>query len=668
MAKTVVLLLLYITLYATNHLKNEPSPYLQQHKNNPVDWYPWGKEAFAKAKKEHKLIFLSIGYSTCHWCHVMARENFEDKEVATLLNRFYVSIKVDKEEYPQIDAYYQRVYKKLHKKGGGWPLNLILTPEKKTLFAATYIPKYASYNSEGMLFILKHFTTLSSSKQQNYLNKNTRLLRDKTHIHTSQNIQNLTNEQILKQFSKLFDTKNKGFGTHPKFPHPSMIKTLLNLYQITHNTQALEMAIQTLTAMAQSGLYDQVDGGFFRYCIDKKWQIPHFEKMLYSNAELIEVYTLAYTITKNPLYKKVLQESISMVERYFLEDGLYKSASNAESKNLQGDLQEGYYFLFQYDTTLEYLTQHKVSLSHAKEALAYLGIEEDGNIDGELSNPHITQMQPPQNINIVIKLLHDMRTKRAYPFIDYKRNTAWNALYISAKLKSSFINENYQKEALTSLQKLLTCNMKDGVLYHTSIANQPLRTEGVLEDYAFVIEALLMAYEKTLQKHYLTQAIDFFQKAQQKFYKNAQWYLSDDTLHVSATMKDTHYKSALASLMQSALFLSSVSTQTHNYFLVEELLQNISQHLTNSAPYYATALQLFFQKKYGIFLIKSNKHNLKPLLYKDFTYPFVYLYAKETTHYELCGARSCYAQEKKLEPLLHKLQKIIVRFYKQKEQ
>jgi len=647
MQKKILILLLSLSLYGANHLVDEPSPYLQQHKNNPVDWYPWNDRALQRAKQEHKLIFLSLGYSTCHWCHVMAREDFEDKEIAKLLNRSFISIKIDKEEYPQLDAYYQKIYQKLRHKGGGWPLTIILTEDEKPLFAGTYIPKYPSYGSKGLVHILKEFALLSQKQRQLYAKKiqTTYLLHDEEHK-PQQSFQKDLMLEAQQHFRNLYDVQNKGFGTHPKFPHPAMLLALLHSYQLTHNKQLLLMVENTLTVMVKSGLYDQIDGGFFRYCVDAKWNIPHFEKMLYTNAELIEVYTLAYKITHNTLYKQVVQESIRNIEQNFGEDGIYKSATNAESPNNENILEEGYYFLFRYDTTLDYLVKHMIKVQDAKQALAYFGIEEDGNIDGELSNPHKTFIAPPYNSVKIKKLLHLMRKQRTYPFIDYKRNTAWNALYISAKLYSSVCDSRYKKEALQSLKKLLTYNMKKGELYHISVKGASLTKAALLEDYAFVTQALLQAYQLTLDKYYLHVATKLLQKAKKKFYKKHQWYLSDDTFRVIATMQDGSYRSALAVLMQNYLFVGSIVDIPEFYTLQKESLQKVRSSLSHHTPYYATAFDLYLKNHYGIYIIKSKKKNFIALLDYNFAYPFVYFHIIDTISYEVCGVRSCYMNTK----------------------
>ncbi len=644
--------LLFFTthLLALNHLAKESSPYLQQHKNNPVNWYPWSKEAFEKAKKEQKPIFLSIGYSTCHWCHVMKRESFEDKKVAAFLNKHYISIKVDKEEYPQIDQYYQKIYQQFHKKNGGWPLTVILSPQKKPLFAATYIPRYASYGSLGIITILKKFALFPHLSQENVLHV-------KTLHHTQKNFKKNFTQDALSSFIILYDKQNGGFGKKRKFPSTSMLETVLKIYQITHKPIALHMVKQTLKKMAKSGLYDQIDGGFFRYCVDPTWHMPHFEKMLYTNAELINIYTQAYLLTKEKLYKKIIQETIKMIDEKFFQDGVYMSASNAESKDIHQEEQEGIYFLYTYNKALNYLLSHGITRKDAIQGLSYLSIEEDGNFDGELSQPQISKTPPPKNIQHIKQLLKNMRKKRNYPFIDYKINTAWNALYITAKLKASSINLQYAHEALYSLEQLLKHNYKNNTLYHISVQNYPLKQKALLEDYAFIIETFLQAYQTTLEQKYLNNAEKFFYTAKQLFFSKGKWYL-DREKTVQADMQDRGYKNPLAILLTSGLFLSA-SKNHHLYNLIEKTLLPFIKQISLSPPLHATAVALYLQKHYGTYLIKSKKTNLYTISIYKFTYPFLYKFVTKNTAYELCGIKQCYISTTDKKELQKKLQMIL---------
>ncbi|HFQ61197.1 MAG TPA: thioredoxin domain-containing protein, partial [Epsilonproteobacteria bacterium] len=394
----------------TNALIKERSPYLQQHAHNPVNWYPWGKEAFEKAKKENKLIFLSIGYSTCHWCHEMEAESFTDEEVAKLLNADFVSIKVDREQYPQIDKKYQKIYRDVYGKRGGWPLSIFMTADKEVFFIGTYIPKEEGYGSKGLLNLLPSFVSLTkeSSAFQKAIEQYKNIATQKTlQTKLSSNIM----QRVVKKIEKEFDRTHGGFAKRPKFPESSKLALLLDIYRLDGNQRAFFMAEQTLKKMAQGGLYDQIGGGFFRYTTDEAWQIPHFEKMLYTNAELITVYVTLYEMTGEKLYKKVIDESIAQMEKNYMQEGVYLSASDADS-----DGEEGGYFIYDYTKLKRALKEKGWKPKEIEEVLAYMGIEEDGNIDGEFSQPHITSERVPVKLEAFKAYLKALSAKRTFPF------------------------------------------------------------------------------------------------------------------------------------------------------------------------------------------------------------------------------------------------------------
>ena len=460
--KLLFITILLGTISMANHLANSTSPYLLQHKDNPVEWYPYFQEAFDKAKKENKLIFLSIGYSTCHWCHEMARESFSDKEVADILNRYYISIKVDKEQLPHIDRYYQLGYRIVHHKAGGWPLTVILTPDQKPIFFATYIPKKEGYGSRGLMEILDTIAHYKRDKLQAIASKIQKSIQAyQQHKEPTQKLSASLESKASQEFKSRFDFEYFGFSKEPKFPQPYTLNTLIDIYQLTKDKTLHDMYSGMLQAMAKGGIYDQIDGAFYRYSVDRKWLMPHFEKMLYTNAKLLSVYARAYKLDKNPLYKQIITDSIALLDKKFKKNSLYYSASNADSPNAKGVEEEGYYYLFEYKNALSYLISKGFDRQNAKDVLAYLGIEEDGNFDGELSNPNIQGSNPPTNLTKAKKLLSKLREARVYPFIDQKINTAWNAMMIKALFDCGYVDE-----AKESLDALLNLMYSDGILYH----------------------------------------------------------------------------------------------------------------------------------------------------------------------------------------------------------
>ena len=483
----------------TNALIKEDSPYLQQHAHNPVNWYPWGKEVFEKAKKENKLIFLSIGYSTCHWCHVMEEESFTDDAVAKLLNDSYISVKVDREEFPQLDKKYQQLYMAMHGERGGWPLSIFMSPGAEVFHLATYIPIEEGYGSKGMMNMLPSFTKLQDDNAKQlqtlvYKHKEA-MLKGKSKERLKERLTLKVMNKVLDEISVEFDKENGGFASRPKFPEASKIELLIDIYKLNGNKKALLMAETTLKKMAQGGIYDQIGGGFFRYTTDVAWQIPHFEKMLYTNAELIPVYVSMYELTANLLYKKVVDETIAQMEAHFMKEGLYFSASDADS-----DGEEGGYFIYSYEEVKEALLAQGFKIKDVEEALAYLGIEEDGNIDIEFSHTHISTTKVPAKLLQVKAYLKVLSSKRTFPFIDTKIITAWNAMMIKALFSASKIDSKYLSLGNQRLEALLKLMRKGDVLYHQTLLGKKPKQKGLLEDYAFLMDAMIEGYLRTYDK------------------------------------------------------------------------------------------------------------------------------------------------------------------------
>ena len=358
----------------SNHLKNQTSPYLLQHAENPVEWYPWGEEAFRRAREEDKPVFLSIGYSTCHWCHVMAHESFEDEEIAELLNRYFISIKVDKEERPDIDAIYMAVCQAFTG-SGGWPTSIFMTADQKPFFAATYFPKHSTGSMIGLWELL-------SVIHEKWENDRPTLLRQADEIvaHLSRSSAagempdtNLT-DAAVEMYRQSYDPQNGGFSRAPKFPAPHNLLFLLTYYERHGDTACLEMAEQTFLQMYRGGLFDHLGFGFFRYSTDARFLIPHFEKMLYDNALLIMGYCKAYTVTKKRLYLEIAEKTAAYILREMTDpEGGFYSAQDADS-----DGEEGKFYLFTPDEVVNLLGQKE-----GEAFCRHFGITESGNFEGK---------------------------------------------------------------------------------------------------------------------------------------------------------------------------------------------------------------------------------------------------------------------------------------------
>ncbi|MCD8545170.1 MAG: DUF255 domain-containing protein [Sulfurospirillum cavolei] len=416
----------------TNELIHEDSPYLLQHAHNPVNWMAWSDKALAKAKEENKLIFLSIGYSTCHWCHVMERETFEDELSAKVLNDAYVSIKVDREEMPDLDKYYQDVHYLLTKRAGGWPLSIIMTPTQQVIFAGTYLPPQSMQGRMGFReltsFIKGKFDDAYEEVQKSALSieaaikQYERSFEQKEHIDAGTVL-----ETFVSKVKTSYDDVSKGIGSAPKFPHASTWNALLDIYQKTGNLEALYMSEDALNAMARGGINDQIEGGFYRYSVDESWVIPHFEKMIYTNAELIEVYAKVFKITQKPYFQEVIDTTIKAMDERFLKEGLYLSASDADSEG-----EEGKYFVFGYANAKEALLKGGLSEVETKAVMDYFGITKFGNFEHQSTNPILTCNEKPARLDGAIAILKEERQNVAYPFIDTKILTSWNALMVTA--------------------------------------------------------------------------------------------------------------------------------------------------------------------------------------------------------------------------------------------
>lgn len=505
-----------------NHLQNEKSPYLLQHANNPVEWYPWSDEAFNKSKKENKPIFLSIGYSTCHWCHVMAHESFEDIEIANLLNKNFVCIKVDREERPDIDKIYMNVCQLITGRGG-WPLTIIMTPEKKPFFAATYIPKESRYGIKGLLTLIPEIKNLWENRCDDIL-KSAREITD-----TLQNFKNITNGQELtkktldlayKQLFNSFDELFGGFGSHPKFPTSHNLLFLLRYWKRTNDNYCLKMLINTLEQMRMGGIYDQIGFGFHRYSTDRKWILPHFEKMLYDQALLTIAYTETYQATKRPIFKKVAQEIIEYVIRDMTsEKGGFFSAEDADSEG-----REGKFYIWEFKELEKILTFEELDIVEK-----FYNIKSEGNFKHESGNKaeenifyqlmsvkdfikyyKFDEKEFLDKLEIIRKKLFQIRKNRIHPDKDDKILTDWNGLMIAALAKAAqvFNDYSYVKKAEESLDFILQNMMNtNGELLHRYREGEA-KIPGYADDYAFLILGLIELYQATFNTKYLQISLD----------------------------------------------------------------------------------------------------------------------------------------------------------------
>lgn len=494
-----------------NRLSQERSPYLLQHAHNPVDWFPWSEEAFTKAKAEDKPIFLSIGYSACHWCHVMAEESFEDEEVARILNKDFVAVKVDKEERPDLDMVYMMACQ-LFAGQGGWPTTLFLTPDKRPFFAGTYFPKESVNGRAGLIDILNSIKKSWSEKRKDIEDSGKDMVARLNAINCDgQKLSgsDLTSAEDLihkgiEQLQNSFDEINGGFGKSPKFPTPQNLLFLLAFNKAYKDGESLRMAEKTLIQMYRGGIYDHIGGGFSRYSTDSRWLVPHFEKMLYDNAMLAFVYTEAYRSTEDPIYKEVAESILGYVLREMTapEGGFY-SAQDADS---QGE--EGKYYVFSRAEILDRLGE--------KEGLAFCDaydISPRGNFEGYsipnlLYNFSFEDMS--ERFESQRKTLLTYRAERMSLHKDDKVLTAWNGMMIAAFANAgSVFGQRRYLDAAVNAEKFITEKLvkRDGRL-KVRYREQEAAGDGYLDDYAYYVWGLLELYETTKKVGYLQKAID----------------------------------------------------------------------------------------------------------------------------------------------------------------
>ncbi|MEO6656600.1 MAG: thioredoxin domain-containing protein [Pyrinomonadaceae bacterium] len=488
----------------TNHLINETSPYLLQHAHNPVNWYPWGEAAFAKAKAEDKPLLVSIGYSACHWCHVMEHESFEDEATAAVMNENFVNIKVDMEERPDVDQIYMN-FVQLTTGRGGWPMNVFLTPDKRPFFGGTYFPPTPRYGMASWQQILMSIAEAYENKRDELENSANDIVGEMRRLSRVESAPEGLSTELLdtafSSFTRTFDTVNGGFGGAPKFPPAMSLEFLLRYHKRTGEDLALSIVKQTLDKMANGGIYDQLGGGFHRYAVDAIWLVPHFEKMLYDNAQLIRVYLHAFQVTGNFFYRRIAVETLEYVRREMLdESGGFYSTQDADSEGV-----EGKFFVW----TPEEIGKALVK-DDAAEFCSYYDVTASGNFEGEnilnVKNPVATASGSDPFADARSKLFAE-REKRIRPNRDEKVLTGWNGLMLAAFADAAAVlgNEEYLQIAQRNAEFILTQLQSDGRLLRTWKEGSS-KLNGYLEDYANVADGLLVVYQISGEVKYLVEA------------------------------------------------------------------------------------------------------------------------------------------------------------------
>ncbi|MEX0982489.1 MAG: thioredoxin domain-containing protein [Bacteroidales bacterium] len=582
----------------TNQLIYESSPYLLQHAHNPVNWYPWGEEALKKAREDNKLIIISIGYSACHWCHVMEHESFENDDVAEFMNKHFVSIKVDREERPDIDQVYMNAVQLLTGQGG-WPLNCIALPDGRPIYGGTY---FTSEQWVEVLSQVNEFVKIHPDKTEEQAQQLTHGIQVQESVYLKNgdvakfNIQEL--EQIFSTWKKRLDFKFGGTLGAPKFPLPTGYQFLLFFHYLTGDKEALEVVALTLSKMAGGGIYDQVGGGFARYATDDKWKVPHFEKMLYDNAQLVSLYTKAHQATKTPLFKKIVTETLTFIKRELTsEEGGFYSALDADSEGI-----EGKYYVWSVHEFREVLGEHADLL------IDYYNLAEGGNWENGINilftsdNPEslsekykITATELEEIVDHAKEKLLAAREKRVYPGLDDKILTSWNALMIQGYIDAYIVfgNSSYLNHAVANAEFLKKNMFLGDYRLFRNYKNGKASINGFLDDYAFTISAFISLYQATFNEKWLNDANRLCSSVISHFYDDNTgmlYYTSDtDPELVARKMEipDNVIPSA-SSEMAKNLYLTGKYFNNDDYILKSKrMLNNVRDHAMTGGAYYS---------------------------------------------------------------------------------
>jgi uncharacterized protein len=513
----------------TNNLINETSPYLLQHAHNPVDWYPWGEVALSRARAEDKPILLSIGYSACHWCHVMEHESFENEEIARLMNENFVNIKVDREERPDLDQIYMNAVQMMTGHGG-WPMTMFLTPDGVPFYGGTYFPPTDRYNMPGFPRILASVAEAYRSQPDQVANTATAMLGELRRVGLAESSQdNLTIDLLDSAFRRIsanYDRTNGGFGGAPKFPPAMNLEFLLHTHHRTGSAEALEMVEHTARKMSEGGMYDQLGGGFHRYSVDAKWLVPHFEKMLYDNALLSRMYLHLYQVTRSPDARRIAEETLDYVAREMTDAaGGFYSSQDADSEG-----EEGKFFVWSRPEILEALGEQDGVLF-----CDYFDVTQAGNFEGHNILHIMASIQDVATRNKITagdlqailsrgrQKLFALREQRIKPGRDEKVLTAWNGLMLAGFAEASAILDrpDYRKIAEANARFLLNKLQKDGLLLRTYKDGQA-KLNGYLEDYACLIDGLISLYEATGELSWFRSAVELADKMIDQFWDDSE--------------------------------------------------------------------------------------------------------------------------------------------------
>jgi uncharacterized protein YyaL (SSP411 family) len=667
----------------TNRLVKENSPYLLQHAHNPVDWYPWGEEALQKAKKENKVILVSIGYAACHWCHVMERESFENEEIAKIMNEFFVCIKVDREERPDIDQIYMDAVQ-LMTGSGGWPLNCFAMPDGKPFFGGTY---FRPNDWHRVLQGIQNAWLNEPEKVEKVAGQIAEGVRVNELIQVRTELKQFKNDDLNSGYTswqKEFDNVEGGNNRAPKFPLPNSLQFLLRYYHATKDQSALDHVVLTLDKMAAGGIYDQIGGGFARYSVDEIWKVPHFEKMLYDNAQLVSLYSEAYSLTKIPDYKRVVEETLAFVDRELsLDNGGFYSSLDADSEGV-----EGKFYVWEKPEI------EKVLGKDADWFCEYFGVSEkanweEGNIlmisasKEELAGKlDVSVNEFEEKLKNASQNLLNVREKRIRPGLDDKALTSWNSLMIKAYVDAykATGEEAYLERAEKAITFIESNLLKGEMHLYRNYKDGISKINGFLDDYSFTIEAYIALYQASFKEDYLFKADQLVQQVMVHFFDEKSgmfFYTSDedpDLIARKMELLDNVIPSSNSSMAKS-LYLLGIYLENDAYVdRSKQMLANVYERMKKVPSYHSNWGQLFFwltNTTYEVVVVGGDaviqKHKIESLFLPNVLIagsisnsdlPLLKnRYVPNQTTFYLCKNRTCKIPVTSVEELLDQLQK-----------
>ncbi|HKS10174.1 MAG TPA: thioredoxin domain-containing protein [Pyrinomonadaceae bacterium] len=601
----------------TNHLINESSPYLLQHAHNPVDWYPWGGEAFAKARSENKPVLLSIGYSACHWCHVMAHESFENEDIAQLMNELFVNIKVDREERPDLDQIYMNAVQMMTHHGG-WPMTVFLTPEGVPFYGGTYFPPQDRYNMPGFPRVLISVAEAYRDRHDEIVENGTALLKELRRLSESGGTTNPIEKGLLDAayagIVRSYDSINGGFGGAPKFPPAMALEFLLRTYKRTGNKDALEMVRHTAQKMAHGGMYDQLGGGFHRYSTDAKWLVPHFEKMLYDNALLSRFYLHYFQLEREPLARETAEGILDYVLREMTDpaSGFY-STQDADSEG-----HEGKFFVWDLSEVKSVLGE-----ADASKFNSYYDVTEGGNFEGKnILNVNDPTADPPDPDNK--RKLFEHREQRIKPDRDEKIITAWNGLMLASFAEAGVIlnRPDYTEAAQRNAEFVLKNLRRDGFLLRT-YKDGVAKFNAYLEDYAFFAEGLVTLYETTGEFRWLKEAIAVTDRMIEEFWDGeGGGFFFTGTSHEDLIVRSKDYFDNATpsgnSVAADVLLRLAILTNNESYRdIAQKVLTVISDQVRrypSGFGYALSAMDFLLSSPKEIAIVGKDQSDIQPML------------------------------------------------------